>query len=60
MKIYKNADDLPKDVVEYIKSWSIMEWSALLNENTYKRLVLLDGYKELGVYWSKRNRTSRL
>lgn len=55
MKIYTNADDLPKDIVEYIKNWSIMEWSALLNENTYKKLVLLDGYKELGVYWSKRN-----
>lgn len=33
MKIYTNADDLPKDIVEYIKSWSIMEWSAL-PENT--------------------------
>lgn len=28
MKIYTNADDLPKDIVEYIKSWSIMEWSS--------------------------------
>lgn len=24
MKIYTNADGLPKDIVEYIKSWSII------------------------------------
>lgn len=45
MKIYTNADDLPKDIVEYIKSWSIMEWSALLNENTYKKLVNYQQHK---------------
>ena len=55
MKIYTNADDLPKDIIEYLKSWSILEWMTLISENTYKKLVLLDGYEELGVYWSKRD-----
>ena len=55
MKIYKNADDLPKDVIEYLKNWSRLEWMTLISENTYKKLVLLDGYEELGVYWAGRN-----
>lgn len=55
MKIYTNADDLPKDIIEYLKSWSILEWMTLISENTYKKLVLLDGYEELGIYWAKRD-----
>lgn len=55
MKIYTNADDLPKDVIEYLKSWSGLEWMTLISENTYKKLVLLDGYEELGIYWAKRD-----
>ena len=54
MKIYTNADDLPKDIIEYLKSWSILEWMTLISENTYKKLVLLEDYEELGVYWAKR------
>ena len=55
MKIYTNADDLPKDVIKYLKSWSGLEWMTLISENTYKKLVLLDGYEELGVYWAERS-----
>lgn len=55
MKIYTNADDLPKDIIKNLESNSPLEWITLLNENTYKKLVLLDGYEELGIYWAKRN-----
>lgn len=55
MKIYTNADDLPKDIIKNLENNSPLEWITLLSENTYKKLVLLDGYEELGIYWAKRD-----